>query len=113
MAEQIMVEGHGVHQKAADPWHGVCAEDVEQRLAKEHPAVWAGMRKFQADRHLAEEQATVASVPFTPAPVSISNAGNTNCMEYHNCLHSKSHPAARQCEPISSICCRLEAVCTV
>ena len=92
-----MVEGHGVHQKAADPWHGVCAEDVEQRVARDHPTVWAEMRKPRADRHPTKEQAIVVLSPFTPALVSTSNASNTKCAWPHTDLQSKSCSAARQC----------------
>ncbi|KAK9831554.1 hypothetical protein WJX74_000012 [Apatococcus lobatus] len=68
LAEPILVEGHNVRKRAADPWHGVCAIDVEQRLARQQPAVWAEMQRPQPDRHFAMEEASAASLPSVPPP---------------------------------------------
>lgn len=76
-----MVEGHNIREKAADPWHGVCASDVKQRLARERPAVWAKMQKSQASRPPEQEQADVDPAPTLP-PLLVRNCNATERKAY-------------------------------
>ena len=89
-----MVEGRNIREKAADPWHCVCASDVEQRLAREHPAVWAKMQQPQANRQSAQEQADVAHVPTSlPPPVRIMPLKQTRHKAHQCRLHDERQMA--------------------